>query len=150
MNIQIERIDITEQLRSPPPDPNWTPLVLLKRQLPDGPNRRVPYVAAGATATDRWYIFDHKVGVAADRDWSVDKSSPQVRIPLYSYLIKDEPELLVQVGAQVAAFALATLREDGHRIERLVVLIGNVFTRPDRKPGYQCWLGFAAQAIPAK
>jgi hypothetical protein len=139
MLIQIQRLDVTPFVRE-----SRQPVMLLKRELlgNDGV-RRIQPSAAKLTNRDPCLILQHALPGGDKPKWSKDSSNTHVRIPLFDYLLTDPAiETLVHFGAQTGALAVALI-PPGCQVERLLVLVGNVFTRPDGQPGYQAWVGYA-------
>lgn len=138
MQIQIERLDITQQVAE-----RQQPVIMLKRELPgnDGLRRIVP-AAAKITNREPWWILQHRLPGNGPH-WAIDVGSTHVRIPMFDYLLPDPSiETLVHFGAQTGALATALIPAD-KKVQKLFVAIGNVFQRPDGKPGFQTWIGYA-------
>lgn len=146
MQIIVERIDVSAAISN-----RQQPQLMMKRELPgnDGA-RRIQPAHAQLTGQDEWHIMQQKLpGDEAGR-WSVDKTSPLVRIPMFDYLLPSpELEVLVHFGAQTAALA-AHVVPKGRVIDKFFLAIGNVFQRPDQKPGFQVWAGFAVRLLPQR
>lgn len=139
MLIQIERIDVSRQVSE-----RQQPVMMLKRELPgnDGVRRIIPS-AAKLTSSEPWWILQHRLPGDKQPHWALDKSSSHVRVPLFDYILGDPAiETLVHFGAQTGALAAAMVPRD-KPVRKLLVVIGNVFQRPDNSPGYQVWAGYA-------
>lgn len=143
MLIHIQRVDIAQLLAQ-----GQRPAAMLRRELigNDGVQRIVPQSATLAT-TEPWLILQHELSGEPELRWALDRSSSHVRIPLFPYLVTDSsPEILLHLGLQTGALATASLsRRAAGLAEKLVLVFGNVFQRPDGQPGFQCWIGFAAR-----
>ena len=140
MLIDVKRIDVAPVLVA-----RQQPTLMLKRvMLADDGLRRIKPTAATLNNSEEWWILQHKLPCPDDQPkWSVDKTSESVRIPLFEYLIPDPSiDVLVQFGGQTAAIATALIPKD-REVSRLLLVFGNAFQRPDGKPGYQAWAGFA-------
>jgi len=139
MLIEVKRIDVSQQVAERQP-----PVLLFKRSLPgdDGMRRIIPS-AAKLTNSEPWWILQHRLPGDGQPHWAIDKSSTHVRIPLFDYTLADPAsETLVHFGAQTGALAMALVPRD-KPVSRLLIVIGNVFLRPDNGPGYQVWAGYA-------
>ena len=147
--IQVQRFDILPQLRQMGSAPAVKAKehigVLVRKHLGD-PNQRVKVRHASLTVGDHWLILQEKLPPADRNDlrWSLNKSDPQVFVPMFDYLLPDaDPMVLVHFGAQTGALAMALLPQE-LRVSKMFLAVGNVLQRPDGQPGYQVWIGFAA------
>lgn len=144
LTIQVERFDIRSQLAQ-----GLEPALLMKRDVDD--STRVVFSHARAAPDGEWYILHEKFkfpGTAGQPHWSINRSSPQIVIPLFDYLLPDpNPEVLVHFGAQTGTLAtlLAFRLPPDCFVTKMLLAIGNVFTRSDGQQGFQVWVGFAAR-----
>lgn len=141
MLIQVESFDVTEQVAN-----RQQPVIMLRREpVARGDGSRVVTASAQITNRDEWRILQHPLPPpqSGELAWSVDKMNAQVRIPLFPYLLpRTDLDILVQLGLQTASLAVG-LAVQSFAVNKLVLATSNVFQRPDGKPGYQVWLGFA-------
>ncbi len=146
MQIIVERIDLSSAIAG-----GQQPQLMMKRSLPgDDGVRRIKPAHAQITGQEEWHIMQHKLPGSEQGRWSVDKASPLVRIPMFDYLLPDPSlETLVHFGAQTAALA-AYVVPQGRKVDKFFLAIGNVFQRPDQKPGFQVWAGFAVRLLPKR
>jgi hypothetical protein len=153
--LDIQRIDLSkvigqhaESLRRQAPGRARVAPIGIQLPLVDKSHEEQHHRFTYATRVDgeRWWVLRDILGPETSEEaWSFNRSSEMMGLPLYPYLIPDSsPEVLVQFGAQTAALAFA-LFPRGYSMQRYFLAVGNVFQRPDAKPGYQCWMGFAAR-----
>ena len=156
--IQVQRFDLLPQLQQV--GPNFTAKekapgqrthtqigVTARKDLGDA-SQRVKMRHAAHTNGEPWWVLQERLPPvnADDIRWGVSRIDPQVFIPMFDYLLPDPAaEVLVHFGSQTGALAVAMLPQ-GTPFKKIFLAVGNVLQRPDGKPGYQVWAGFAAVA----
>lgn len=142
MDIDIRTHNITSQLEQIGSEK--TPEIILKRSA--GHNDRSAYTSTAAPVTGTWHILNsHLPQKIENLSWSLNKKSPDVRIPMRRYYITEQSaETLIQFGTQLAALAISVGRlRIPEEPQKLYVGISNVFNRADDKPGYAVYVGIA-------
>jgi len=141
MHLDVRTIDITAELANTPV--GNLPTVIVKRYL--GENH-TPKPGAGVESHDGavWQILrDILPKDTADINWSVDNGGTHISVTLYEYKIDDpDPSALVRFGTDLGLL-VSHLSKPFHPLERVLVLLSNVFGRPDGHEGFCVYVGVA-------
>jgi len=91
-----------------------------------------------------WLIAQNRVD-ADEVNWSRDKGSEYVRVPLFAYELQNRPGIILHLGLQIGAIAtqLAQTQLD-KPAERLLLVYGTIL-RDKVHDKFQCWIGFAVE-----
>jgi len=130
--------DISRQLAA-----GAEPAVVVKRN--GGPDAEKIFAAAAPSDGATWQVLRARIDTA-DRPqaWSQDTGGEYVRVPMLEYRLQEQsPETLLRFGLQIGAAAAVLAGE----ASQLLLLLGNVFRRPDDKAGFQVWLGIAVKSF---
>lgn len=136
MLIDVRAINITSELGQL--DSGEIPVAAVKKERPESHSRQ-------AVSNEQWHILQSQLPAnSKDLQWGFDKGSGEyIAVPMIPYPLGEEtPEQLVLFGAQLAAYA-SFLAEDKKPFAQLLLLLSNVFSRPDGNPGYLVFAGCA-------
>lgn len=125
------------------------PVAIIRRnKASDVDAGRVPMTAGRTFDSGEWRIAQERIVVDRKPEYSRDlgkSTDGLISVPLFSYNVPEaSAEILVTLGLQLGAWVtLLQPNAWGDPVGKLVIVQGNVFTRPDGQEGYQVWLGFA-------
>ena len=141
MKIIVERFNILSQLEHAQPGQTLEPAIFVKRENSQQEGESNFGMIYARPNDKQWLVLNNKLEAGVPPVWSHNKGGAVVRVGLFSYLTADsDPETLVQFAINYGLAALHLAPRD-HKIARMMLAVGNVFGRPDRQPGFQCWLG---------
>lgn len=132
MNIDVRNVDISEQLQR---DPQATPYAVIKREVAENHLRTASLVPANR---DPYEILQSPMD-ADPLQWSTDAGGSHVAVPLHPYLLQEGANMLARFGAQFGAMGGAVAAPKGAL--RIIILLSNVYARPDARPGYCVYAG---------
>lgn len=152
MRIHVERFNITSLLgelaaASQPGQPLPSPAVFIKRDTIS--KAKLGWGSPDAIAIDggitEWRVLQQPLSASiTSSQWTTVSTASAIRVPLFSYnLVSTDPELLVVFGAEIGAIIRELVPHVA--IRRLCIAVGNLYQRPDGKPGYQAWIGVALE-----
>lgn len=143
MIFDVRSVEIKVLLEATPSGHN--PVMIVKRS---GPDNQVPKAGAGVFNADgaTWHILQSKLPQqnAEDVDWTADVSGTHIAIPMLEYLITyKEVGYLAVFGAQFGLLVARMMATKFGSLERVLMVISEVFSRPDGKEGFAIYAGVA-------
>lgn len=128
--------------------PGETPIAIVARYISEN-HARKPSPGVEINDSGVWHVLNDTLPKDSDKiQWSTDRAGTHVAIPMYKYVLTEQDSsVLVRFGTNLGLLVYH-LSASKHPLERVLIVISNIFAREDNQEGYTVYVGVAVKEEP--